>query len=130
MRVGEAESVGGPGTVREVAAGVLHDWWNAGEDEARVVVELRGDPVVLVRFEKMLVTLFGLAHDGRVNAKGMPGPLQAAAIVNEFSDVIRFAKPPSAVQRIAFGILAPVARLAGRRARYAHHRALVVRRDG
>ena len=127
MRVGDHEAVGGPGTVREVAAGVVHDWWNAGDDEAHVVVELRGAAEVLRRFEEMLVTLFGLAHDGRVNGKGMPGPLQAAAIAQEFSDVIRFAKPPAAVQRVAFGILVPIARLAGRRATYPHHRALVVR---
>jgi hypothetical protein len=58
----------------------------------------------------------------------MPDLLQAAVIADEFSDVIRFVKPPFAVQRIAFGLLAPVARRTGRRATYPQHRELVVQR--
>jgi quercetin dioxygenase-like cupin family protein len=128
VQVGDRREVGGPGTVHEVPAGTVHDWWNAGEDEAHVLVELRGEEAVLRRFEAMLLTLFGLAHEGRVRKDGMPDLLQAAVIADEFSDVIRFVKPPRAIQRVLFGVLAPVGRRRGRRATYAHHRALVVQR--
>jgi hypothetical protein len=89
-----------------------------------VLVELSGPDAE--RFEQMLVTIFGLAHDGKVNKKGMPGPLQLAVIADEFDDVIRFTKPPPAVQRVVFGVLAPLGRALGRRAFYDHHRAAVI----
>ena len=128
MRIGDQRDVGGPGTVREAPAGTVHDWWNAGDDEAHVLVELRGEAETLRRFDEMLVTLFGLAHEGRVRKDGMPDLLQVAVIADEFSDVIRFVKPPFVIQRILFGLLAPVARRRGRRATYPQHRALVVQR--
>lgn len=130
LRIGDQQDVGGPGTVREAPAGTVHDWWNAGDDEAHVLVELRGEAETLRRFDEMLVTLFGLAHEGRVRKDGMPDLLQAAVIADEFSDVIRFVKPPFVIQRILFGLLAPLARRTGRRATYPQHRALVVQRTG
>jgi mannose-6-phosphate isomerase-like protein (cupin superfamily) len=126
LRVGDRSDVGGPGTVREVPPGTPHDWWNAGEDEAHVLVELRGPEAVLRRFEDLLVTLFGLAHEGRVNAQGMPDPLQLAVIAREYAEVVRFLRPPRPVQVVLFAVLAPLGRLTGRRATYPQHRALVV----
>jgi hypothetical protein len=48
----------------------------------------------------------------------MPHPLQQALFAIEFSDVIVFRRPPAAVQRVLFGILAPLARRRGYRATY------------
>jgi hypothetical protein len=62
--------------------------------------------------------LCGLANDGKVDRKGRPVPLQAAVIAQEFADTIVFTHPPQAVQRVAFAILAPIARLLGYRAIY------------
>ncbi len=70
FRIGGRESVAGPGERLRVPAGTAHDWWNAGEEEARVVVEIRPG----ARFEEMGLNLFGLARDGRTNRKGMPNP--------------------------------------------------------
>jgi quercetin dioxygenase-like cupin family protein len=96
-------------------AGMPHDWWNAGDDAASVIVELSPpDP----RFEAMIATLFGLANAGRTNAKGMPDPFQLALVGREFADVIRFTTPPAAVQAIAFGLLGAVGRLRGSRGIY------------
>lgn len=124
FRVAGVEQVAAAGTRNEVAAGVAHDWWNAGDTTAHVVVELEGRAAQ--RFEDMLVTLFGLAHEGKVNAKGMPDPLQLAVIAREFEDVIRFTKPPRPVQKVLFSVLAALGRALGKRAVYDHHRALVV----
>jgi hypothetical protein len=44
--------------------------------------------------------------------------LQLALVAPEFGDVIVFRKPPPAVQRAIFGVLAPVARWRGYRATY------------
>ncbi|HEX6388745.1 MAG TPA: cupin domain-containing protein [Solirubrobacteraceae bacterium] len=118
---------GGPGTTATAAPGVPHDWWNAGDEEAHVIVELEGPSSE--RFEQMIIVLFGLAHEGKVNAKGLPGPLQLAVIAQEYDDVIRFLKPPRLVQKALFGPLAALGRARGLRPSYPHHRELVVTRD-
>ena len=98
-----------------VPPGTPHDWWNAGDEPADVVVEI--DPPE-PRFEAMIATLFGLANAGRTDAKGMPGHLQLALIGREFSDVIRFTRPPAAVQAVAFAVLGPIGRRRGLRGLY------------
>ena len=97
-----------------VEPGVWHDWWNAGQSDARVRVEVTPGE----RFALMIETLFGLARLGYTNDKGMPHPLQLALFASEFSDVIVFRKPPPALQRAIFGALAPIARRRGYRATY------------
>jgi quercetin dioxygenase-like cupin family protein len=93
---------------------VWHDWWNAGDRDARVRVEVTPGE----RFAHMIETLFGLARLGHTDAKGMPHPLQLALFAREFSDVIVLRSPPLAVQRVLFGAIAPVARWRGYRATY------------
>jgi hypothetical protein len=93
---------------------VWHDWWNAGDRDARVRVEVTPGE----RFAHMIETLFGLARLGHTNDKGMPNPLQLALTAREFSDVFVLRSPPQAVQRVVFGALAPVATRLGYRATY------------
>jgi len=69
-------------------------------------------------YAHMIETLFGLAREGHVNAKGMPNPLQLALTAQEFSDVIVFRRPPQPLQRLVFGALTPIARRRGYRATY------------
>jgi quercetin dioxygenase-like cupin family protein len=95
-------------------AGVWHDWWNAGEHDARVRVEITPGE----RFLHMIETFFGLARLGHTDRKGMPCLLQLVPIAREFSDVVEFRSPPAAVQRIVFGALAPVAWWRGYRGTY------------
>jgi mannose-6-phosphate isomerase-like protein (cupin superfamily) len=97
-----------------VSVGTAHDWWNAGDEEAQVVVEVAPG----ARIEEMLTNLYGLAQDGKTDARGMPGLLQAALFAREFEDVLYFTRPPSPVQKIHFAALAPVARLMGYRGSY------------
>lgn len=102
------------GSEIHIPAGVRHDWWNAGDEEARVRVEVRPAD----RFEALMLNLFGLAQDGKTNARGLPNLLQLALLVREFRDVIRFTRPPQIVQAIRLGALAPLARLLGYQASY------------
>lgn len=104
----------GPGTRVVVPPNTPHDWWNAGDETAWVILEV--DPGR--RFEAMIRNLFGLARDGRTDATGRPGLLQAALFAREFDDTIRFTSPPRAVQRTLFAALAPLARLRGLRGTY------------
>jgi len=114
FRIDGRESIAEPGERLHVPAGTAHDWWNAGEEEAHVRVEIRPG----ARFEEMAINLFGLAQDGKTNSKGMPNLLQAAAFAREFSDVLYFTKPPLWVQRLLFGALARIARALGYRGSY------------
>jgi hypothetical protein len=107
----------GPGEDALAAAGTPHDWWNAGDVPASVIVELNPGSG-LARFEAMIATLFGLANTGRTNARGLPSPLQLALTASEFSDVIQLTKPPAAIQRAAFATLGAVARRRGLQATY------------
>ena len=96
-------------------AGTRHDWWNAGDSDAGVLVELSPPEP---RFEAMIATLFGLANAGKTNAKGLPDPFQLALIAREFADVVRFTKPPAPVQTVLFAILGAAGRLRGYKAVY------------
>jgi quercetin dioxygenase-like cupin family protein len=101
----------------EIPRGIVHDFWNAGDEEARVIVEIRPG----ARMELMMITMFSLAYEGKTNKKGVPDLLQMALIAKEFEDVLQVMNPPLWVQRVLFGILAPIARLAGYKAIYPHH---------
>lgn len=92
-----------------VPRGMVHDWWNAGSDEAHVQVEVRpGD-----RFLEMVANLFGLARDGKTNPKGMPNLLQLVLFAEAFEDVVVFSRTPRWVLRLSYMLLAPFARLLG-----------------
>jgi quercetin dioxygenase-like cupin family protein len=103
-----------PGKSIEIPPGVVHDWWNAGDDEAHAIVEIQPAD----RFLVFAGNLFGLARDGHTNAKGVPNLLQLALLAREFEDVVQFTRPPRAVQRLLFALLAPIARLCGYRGSY------------
>ena len=105
LRIGESA---------EVEPGVWHDWFNQGDVDAVVRVEVTPGE----RFAHMIETLFGLAREGHVNDKGMPDLLQLTLTAQEFSDVIVFRRPPPMAQRLVFGALAPIARRRGYRATY------------
>jgi quercetin dioxygenase-like cupin family protein len=97
-----------------INVGVIHDWWNAGDEEAHVQVEVMpGD-----RFLEMISNLFGLAQDGKTNKKGMPNLLQLIVFGKEFEDVIVFTKPPRWAFNLTYTLLAPLARLLGYRGSY------------
>ena len=68
FRRGRDKVVAGPGEVVTVPAGAAHSFRNVGGTTARFRCEVRP----ALQFERFLETLFGLAADGKTNAKGMP----------------------------------------------------------
>jgi quercetin dioxygenase-like cupin family protein len=119
---GDEKGVLQEGESADLPRGIPHDWWNGGEEEARVIVEVRP----ATRFEQMVTTLFILAREGKTNKKGVPNPLQMAVIAREFADVVVFMNPPVWIQRVLFGVLAPIGRLFGYKAIYPHHLGIAV----
>ena len=117
FQVGTETSELGAGQSQEVPPGTVHDWWQVGDEEAQVLVEVTpGD-----RFVGMVATTFGLARDGRVDARGLPHLLQAAVTMSAYRDTLVFTSPPPPVQRLLFGGLAPLGRLLGRLPVYPEH---------
>ena len=115
--LGDQKGVLQAGDSADLPRGIHHDWWNAGDEEARVIVEVRPAK----RFEQMAITLFSLAREGKTDKKGIPNPLQMAVIAKEFDDVVQFLNPPPWIQRLLFGVLAPLGRMLGYKAIYPHH---------
>ncbi len=104
-----------PGEEATVPAGVPHRWWNEGQEEAVVRVELRP----ALDTEAFFETFFGLGRDGKTNSKGIPGLLQIAVAFRDLgASCPSLTKPPPALQRAVFATLAPLGRLLGRRAVY------------
>jgi quercetin dioxygenase-like cupin family protein len=68
-----------------VPAGTSYRFWNAGDEEAHFVCEVRP----ALQFEQLIETMFGLAADGKTNRKGMPNPLRLAVIANDHFDTVR-----------------------------------------
>ena len=112
FHLGGRDEVAAPGQRVEVPPGVVHDWCNVGEDEAHVLVDIRPAE----RFELMIQNLYGLANDGKTNARGVPKLLPLALLANEFRREGQFVRPPRIVQRLLFTALAPLARARGYKA--------------
>jgi len=112
--IGGERFIAKPGRKFHVPRGTAHDWWNAGDEEAHLMVEI----TPAARFEAMLRNLFGLAQDGKTDRKGVPRLLQLALMAREFEDVVQLVRPPRPVQKALFAVLAPVARLKGYRGSY------------
>jgi len=112
FRVGREKTIAGPGQKLTVPAGTPHKFWNAGEDVAHFVCEVRP----ALQFESLLETMFALAEAGKTNRKGMPDPLRLAAIARSHFDTVRLPFPPASMQRAALAVGAWLGCLIGYRA--------------
>jgi len=106
------DEIAEPGGRVEVPPGAVHDWWNVGEGEAHLIVDIRPAQ----RFELMIQNLYGLANDGRTDERGVPNLLPLALFAREFRREGEFIRPPRIIQRLLFGALAPLARARGYKA--------------
>lgn len=97
-----------------VEAGAAHQFRNIGEEEVRFLTEV----CPALSFEEFLETMFGLAADGKTNAKGMPNPFQLAVVMNEQFDLVRLPFPPAWVQKIGLALGAPLGKLLGYESAY------------
>ena len=109
LRIGDEESVVGPGDIAAVEPGTPHRFWNAGESDARFLCEVRP----ALEFESLIETMFTLARDGKTNRKGLPNPLRLAVIARSHFDTVRLPFPPAFLQRAALAVGATLGRLVG-----------------
>jgi quercetin dioxygenase-like cupin family protein len=111
LQVGDRELVAGPGEVATVPKGTPHRFWNAGDRDARFLLEIHP----ALEFESLIETMFTLAAEGKTNRKGLPNPLRLAVIARSHFNTVRLPFPPAWMQRAALAIGAPLGRLFGYR---------------
>jgi quercetin dioxygenase-like cupin family protein len=111
LRIGSDELLAEPRDAAVVPPGTPHRFWNAGEQDARFLCEVR--PVL--GFESLIETMFTLAAQGKTNRKGMPNPLRLAVIAKAHFDTVRLPFPPAALQRAALALAAPLGKAIGYR---------------
>ena len=109
FKVGREKLIAGPGQRLTVPAGTPHRFWNAGNEVAHFVCEIRP----ALQFESLIETMFTLAAEGKTNRKGMPNPLRLAVIANAHFDTVRLPFPPAILQRIGLAFGSPVGRVLG-----------------
>jgi quercetin dioxygenase-like cupin family protein len=114
FRLGRETVVARPGDRVHVPAGTPHRFRNVGHETAHFVCEIRP----ALGFEQLIETMFGLAADGKVNRKGLPGPFRLAVIARHHFGDVRLPFPPAWLQRLGLALGAPVGRLLGYRPTY------------
>ena len=108
FRVGLRRRLAGPGDVVEVAPGVMHGFANAGDEEARVLVEVR--PALAM--EEMFAEVIAMAEAGRMTERGLPRRLRdLASLARRFDQEAHAPFLSVGVQRL---LLAPLVAAAGR----------------
>jgi quercetin dioxygenase-like cupin family protein len=110
FRVGLRTVVAGPGDVVEVAPGVMHGFANAGDEEARVLVEVRP----ALQMEEMFAEVVAMAESGRMSPRGLPRNLLDLAVLARTYD--REAHAPFLSVGLQRLLLAPLVALARTRA--------------
>jgi quercetin dioxygenase-like cupin family protein len=111
FRVGFRTRLAGPGDVVEVAPGVMHSFANAGDEEARLHVEVR--PALAM--EEMFAEVVAMAQAGRMTRRGLPrSPLALASLARRYDQEAHAPLLTVGVQRL---LLAPLVFAAD------HHRA-------
>ncbi|MDY6780343.1 MAG: cupin domain-containing protein [Halobacteria archaeon] len=101
----------------EIPPGTPHTFRNDSDEVASFVNEARPPG----RLAEVVLTLAGLAHEGKVNDDGLPGPLQSAAMANELGDETVFTSVPPSVQDVVGSVLGPVANALGYEAVYSKY---------
>ena len=114
VKRGREKLVAGPGERLTVPKGTPHKFWNAGDETAVFVCEIRP----ALQFESLIETMFSLAAEGKTNRKGMPNPLRLAVIARAHFDTVRLPFPPAALQRMGLTLGAPLGRVLGYGATY------------
>jgi quercetin dioxygenase-like cupin family protein len=109
FKVGLRTVIAGPGEVVEVAPGVAHSFANAGDDDAKLRVEVR--PALAM--EEMFADVIAMAQAGRMGRRGMPRNLLDLALLARTYD--QEAHAPLLGVRLQRFLLAPLVWLARRR---------------
>ncbi len=97
----------------------------AGSEEAKILWQI----CPAFDSETFIETVYGLEADGKMEGGGILNLCQTAVIYRAFRTECRLTKPSQLVQKLMFGILAPIGRLLGYQARYEKYSGSRARED-
>jgi len=112
--IGGVEEVYESGDTFTVPANTPHWMCNISDEEGALLWQVRPALNTQAFFE----TMWGLEGDGETDSDGIPHILQLAVILRAYNKEFRASSPPYVAQSILFGILAPIGKLKGYRAKY------------
>ena len=95
-----------------VRPGTPHTFRNGSDSLASFTVEIRPSD----RTSGVITTLFGLAHEGKVQDTGQPKFLRGMVLADATADDTYFTSPPRPVMKVLTTIFAPIGRALGYRA--------------
>ncbi len=88
-------------------AGVVHAWWNAGDD----LLELSGQAVPAVDLDRYLQAIFAVLN---ASPSGRPSIFYLAHVLWRHRDTQLLVQPPPILQRILFPLILLVGRILGK----------------
>jgi len=106
-RVGDQKIVVPTGGSAVFAPGVVHAWWNAGED----LLEFSGRAIPVVDLDRYLQGVFAVLN---ASASGRPNLFYLAHVLWRHRHTQALMTPPRAVQRILFPVILLVGRILGK----------------
>ena len=107
VQVGSEKGVVPAGGTAAFPAGVVHTWWNAGDDP----VELSGHAIPAADLDRYLQAVFAVLN---ASASGRPSLFYMAHIALRHRHTQGFMTPPLAIQRIVFPLVLLVGYLLGK----------------
>jgi hypothetical protein len=107
VRVGNQKSVVQTGGSIVLSAGVLHKWWNAGDD----VLQFNGHAIPAVDLDRFLQAIFAVLN---ANPSSKPSIFYLAHVAWRHRHTQALAVPPRPIQRIVFPLIVFVGRVLGK----------------
>ena len=106
-QVGNQKTVVQAGGSVVLPAGVVHNWWNAGDD----MLVNSGQVIPAVDFDRFLQAIFAILN---ANPSGRPSIFYLAHVSWRHRHTQALAMPPRAIQRIIFPLIVVVGRVLGK----------------
>jgi hypothetical protein len=106
-QIGTEKIIVPAGGTAVMSAGVLHRWWNAGDD----LLELSGKAIPAVDLDRFLQALFAVLN---ASSNGRPSIFHMAHVLWRHRQTQLLSVPPPAVQRIVFPVLLFIGRILGK----------------
>jgi hypothetical protein len=95
------------GGTATIPAGILHRWWNAGDD----LLELSGTASPAVDLDRFLQALFAVLN---ATSNGRPSIFHMAHVLWRHRETQLLSVPPPAIQRIVFPVILFIGRILGK----------------
>jgi len=107
IQVGKKKTVVPAGGTAVFAAGVVHNWWNAGDD----LLKVTGQAIPAVDLDRYLQGVFAVLN---ASPNGRPSIFYMAHVMWRHRGTQLLATPPQAIQRIVFPLILFIGRILGK----------------